>query len=190
MAAAPPRPMGPAPFGDADKLRELFTGDWTVAYSTLTMWKDGKRLRPWFTYSKTAEPRVLADITRADDVTDNKRHPHTTKPSTLEGFSTQDAQTPTKFSWRGTGWMKLISMEWRIVYFDPKAGVAATCCTKTFHSEAACSVLVRDPKSRSVNSKDDSAIQAAIAAIKSQPDFGSMGAVEPAAGSKWDTVQR
>jgi hypothetical protein len=193
--------MGPAPFDDADKLRDLFTGDWSIAYSTLEMWNEGKYLRPWFTYSKTAEPRVLAHITRADVVKDNTTHPYKTSPGTLKYLFTQDAQTPTKFTsvvnpyFIGTCFgdevRRAVSVEWRIVYFDPKAGVAATCFTPSNVCSAACHVLVRDPESRPVDSKDDSAIQAAIAAIKSQPDpFGSMGTVEPAAGSTWDTVQR
>jgi hypothetical protein len=184
------RPSGNGPFDDPEALREQWLGDWTIAYSTFGMWRNGKRLRPWYTYSRTPDARTLADVTRADDVIDTVDRTARTKPSTFEGTSTQDEKVPWKFRWRGTGWLRLVGMDWRIVYFDQDTGVAATCFTKTFHSEAACNVIVRDPSKHANDFKDDKSIRAAMSAIQAQADFGSMGPLEPATGSKWDPKRR
>ena len=183
--SAVPTPSGSFPFHDADKLRNEWLGDWTIAFSTLKMWTDGKRLRPGYRYATTDTPGVITDTTYADDVVDAAANPPTTKPNSMSGTNTQHKDAPSVFTWRGHGWLRLVSMDWRIVHYDPNRGIGATCFTKTFHSEAACSVIVRDPSKVGRDEVTDAGLREAMEAIRRQSDFPTMGPLRPAAGSKW-----
>jgi hypothetical protein len=175
-------PTGDAPIHDRAAFRAAFAGEWTVAYSTSKLWTDGKRHRPYFRYDPIEESSAtFKDATFADELVDSSRDPPLTRKTVMEGTSTQDGAEPWKFRWRGAGLYRLISMDWRVIHFSTRDGVAATCFTKTFHSDAACSVLVRDPKQAI-----PSAIEEAKDAILRQPNHLSLGPILPAAGSVFD----
>jgi hypothetical protein len=178
------------PFTDCAAMRKALAGDWHIAFTTLGMYRDGKKLRPWCRYTQTPAEYVLADRTTAEEVVDSNKTPAVMKAAVLEGTTTQRADAPSKFLWRGSGWLKWVTMDFRVVYMNDKEGVAATCFEKTFHSEAGCEVIVRDPSARGTGEADDAAMREAAKAIRAQADFGIMGPLEPAAGTRWDPVPR
>jgi hypothetical protein len=178
------------PFTDCGAMRRALEGDWHIAFTTLGMYRDGKKLRPWCRYTQTPDEYVLADRTTAEEVVNAKKTPAIMKSAVLEGTTTQKPETPSRFLWRGSGWLKWVTMDFRVVYMNAAEGVAATCFEKTFHSEAGCEVIVRDPAGRGTGEADDAAMREAAKAIRAQPDFGIMGPLEPAAGTRWDPVLR
>uniref|UniRef100_A0A7S1Q8B3 Lipocalin/cytosolic fatty-acid binding domain-containing protein n=1 Tax=Neobodo designis TaxID=312471 RepID=A0A7S1Q8B3_NEODS len=178
------------PFDDCAAMRKAMEGDWHIAFTTLKMYRDGKKLRPWCRYTQTPSEYVMADRTCAEEVSDASKHPPIMKLSSMEGTTTQKPEAPSKFLWRGSGWLKWITMDFRVVYMNESEGVAATCFEKTFHSEAGCEIIVRDPAARGTGEADDAAMREAAKAIRAQPDFGIMGPLEPAAGTRWDPVER
>lgn len=179
-----PEPIGDAPFNDRDKLRQSFTGSWHVAYSTSKLWTDGKQLRPIFKYEPSdgsvGKSPVLNDVSIADEIVNSSVNPPLTKPKAMEGTSTQDDAEFRKFRWRGNGWAKLFSLDWRIVYHNVDKGIAATCFTKTFYADAACNILVRDASNVSTEAVDQ-----AKKAISKWPGYELQGPLKPASGTSF-----
>ena len=183
--------IGATAFKDADSLRTEWMGSWHMAYSNLKMWTDGKKLRANYVYTPIAGGgKEFSDVMRGEEVVDGSIDPPKTKPTAMDGTNKQHEKEPNKFTWRGTGWLRLVTLDWRIVYYNRDAGVAATCFTKTFYSEAGCNIIVRDPH-RHAPLEENPVFKEAAAAIKRQPDIADMGPnLEPVAGTRWDSLKR
>jgi len=130
---------------------EWISGTWNVSYTTLPFWEDKQNVR--ITYAKV-DPS--ADSTsKMPDLDDHVQYQKkgSTKDSSINGISrpVQVDGTPfgTVYSWRGKGWLRMISSDWEILGWGKDEGAeepndwVVTCFSKTLFTPAGVDIYTR-----------------------------------------------
>lgn len=134
-AGTPRRPpLAPAAL-DAAALQ----GRWHIVATTFPMWTDGRRREPTFTYSHLRREDGRA---RFEDTVGFVRDG---EADTIEGTDTQHAEVPTRFTWRGHGWLALFRSQWDVVALDPEGQWAAIAFSSTIATPDGLDVIARAP---------------------------------------------
>jgi Lipocalin-like domain len=121
----------------------VIQGRWHVVATTFPMWLDGRRTEPTFTYSRL---RREGERVRFDD---SVGYLSKGAPGTIEGIDTQHPDVPTRFTWRGRGWLAAFSSEWDVVALDPDGDWAVITFERTLVTPAGLDVITRSPKLQS-----------------------------------------
>ncbi|KDQ57588.1 hypothetical protein JAAARDRAFT_207092 [Jaapia argillacea MUCL 33604] len=122
---------------------DTFMGTWYVTHSTLPLWKSKKDVSITYTplpshHSSGSDERVVRFL---DTVSyRSSSFPSSNKPSTVEGVdtaiptpsasSTTQSGPPTRFKWRGKGWLTIASSRWQVLgYSNPQHTLSDTDAT-------------------------------------------------------------
>ncbi len=108
-------------------------GTWHVVATNFPMWTEGKKTKPTFNYGVLGEGR-LSDVVRY--VEDGA-------PGYIEGVDTQDKETPTHFTWRGTGLLVLFVSAWDLVALDPAGEWAIVYFSSTLATPEGVDIITR-----------------------------------------------
>ncbi|KAK4945704.1 hypothetical protein LTR10_015052 [Elasticomyces elasticus] len=111
-------------------------GKWHITHSTLPMWKSNRNVT--VTYNPLPNnAEVLDDLVEYQPLKSNKQ-------KKLEGYDTPDAGVSASYSWRGRGWMKLITSHWQVLgYGDEDDGWIVTYFSKTLFTPAGLDIYSR-----------------------------------------------
>jgi hypothetical protein len=112
-------------------------GVWFVIASNFPMWTKGNRTRPRFIYSNV---RTIAGRTVMDDTV---AYVQKGREKTIIGVDTQDSGVPTRFEWRGKGFLKLLTSRWEIVSVSADEQLIALAFHKTLVTPAGIDIISR-----------------------------------------------
>lgn len=135
-------------------------GTWYVVRTNFPMWLKGDRLAPTFFYEPGANPGQLRDAVRY----------RTRSGATREilGTETQDPQDPSHFTWRGRGWLWLLSSEWYVL--RQEGGLLGLYFSPTPFTPAGMDVIAREP------SPDPAAVEDFVRALGELPGMREQAA--------------
>ncbi len=109
-------------------------GTWHVVATNFPMWTEGKKTNPTFNYGAMGEGR-LSDVVRYLD--------EGGAPGFIEGVDQQDRETPTHFTWRGTGLLGLFVSAWDLVAVDPLGEWAIVYFSSTLATPEGVDIITR-----------------------------------------------
>ncbi|EIN11874.1 hypothetical protein PUNSTDRAFT_119089 [Punctularia strigosozonata HHB-11173 SS5] len=100
-----------------------FMGTWYVTHSTLPLWKNKKDVT--ITYTPAASNKGSPQHPVFDDLVEYRsQNSSSTKPrSRVEGVDTyipsySSSSPPTRYKWRGRGWLMIASSRWQILGYS------------------------------------------------------------------------
>lgn len=119
---------------DDQKLAEILPGTWSIAATNFSMWVNGDRREPRFSYGLvSADPLVLDDevsyINRKDVA------------KTIRGV---DLSHGGSFVWRGKGVLRLLTSRWSVIGASEDASVLAIEFSKSLFTAAGIDIIVRE----------------------------------------------
>lgn len=111
-------------------------GSWHVTHSTLPMWKSKRNLV--ITYTALDSPAGAID----DLIEYQPRN--SDKQKTLRGIDTPHPDIPAAYTWRGKGWLKIMSSYWELLgHGDEDGGWVVTFFRKTLFTPAGIDIYSR-----------------------------------------------
>ncbi|EIM81083.1 uncharacterized protein STEHIDRAFT_86348 [Stereum hirsutum FP-91666 SS1] len=97
-------------------------GTWHVTHSTLPLWKNKKDVTISYTeptYTPSGSPQSFNDIVEYRSLSSPPSKPRTV----INGVDTLDLASPesapTRFKWRGKGWLMIASSKWQLLGYNP-----------------------------------------------------------------------
>ncbi len=130
---------------DADLLRGILPGRWTITATNFPMWLTGERRQPTFEYGVLRDdPLVLSDVVSYTDAAG--------KVKTIRG---KDRWRGHHFTWRGAGPLSLVTSNWAVIRADED--LVTLRFEKSLASPAGVDIIARE-------GMDSSGVRAFVAA--------------------------
>jgi len=122
-----------------DTILTFLTGTWFICFSNFPMWTKGDKHQPTFHYeivSRSKDKSVLSD-----EVSYIKKG----KKKFIKGYDTQSHSDANSFVWRGKGFLKLLSSNWRVALRDEQNGQwAVIYFSKTLFTPEGVDIISRE----------------------------------------------
>lgn len=145
---------------------EFLQGTWYASHSTMQMWKSNQNIT--ITYTVLDSPAgSIDDLMQYQPAASNKQ-------KSVHGVDTPDPQVAGRYTWRGTGWMKVWSTQWEILAFgDEEEGWMLTYFSKSMFSAAGIHIYTR-----AKNNISTSLLQSIKAEIEKVDDHEFRGLID------------
>lgn len=118
---------------------QLLIGTWFVCASNFPMWTSGGKMHPTFNYHLTEKK---GQVVLHDEVKFVKKG----KSKSIVGYDYQDAEDPSKFRWRGKGWLAIAKSNWQVVLKDPHKNWVVIHFSKTLFTPEGVDIICRQPE--------------------------------------------
>jgi hypothetical protein len=113
-------------------------GGWHVLASTFPMWLEGHKAEPNFIYR-------AREGTAPVELEDTVAYTESGRRETIEGTDTQDAASPTHFTWRGKGLLAAFASDWVVIATGPDDRWLVLYFTKTLATPEGVDVIAKVP---------------------------------------------